>query len=304
MRVRIGTFQRGWAVTLILDYHAGEPAYRYSRVETLWNATYPFGNPANLQPTERRVIELASPVESATLRLVTTGHGWGQNNSQNAAEFYETTHHILVDDQITFEHTPWTTCSPNPDGCQPQFGTWEFARAGWCPGAISPGDTYSLDDYLNTGEIELFYRFDPEYQDYCHPNQPSCVSGLTCPNCDDGFNPILAVSGNLITYGNEPLTASIVTDTNTPSLPASPVVKIQAFPNPTSGATTIQGLDWVDQLSLYCFDSQGRLRWQHQQAGGVPGELWVIPSQDWPAGVYHVRLTSAQGSTSLKILKQ
>ena len=41
-------------------------------------------------------IAVADNVEAAKLRLTTTGHGWGNNNTGNAAEFYYATHNLAV----------------------------------------------------------------------------------------------------------------------------------------------------------------------------------------------------------------
>ena len=35
-----------------MDYEAGEPEYRYSKIEKLWYGGLPFGNIANLQPAD------------------------------------------------------------------------------------------------------------------------------------------------------------------------------------------------------------------------------------------------------------
>ncbi len=133
MRVRIGTFQRGWAVTLGLDYEAGQAPYRYSRVERLWYGYHAFGDPANRQPADTFLVDILPVVEEARLHLVGTGHGWGENNSLNAAEFYNATHHVLVNGQETFAHPNWMQCGPNPDSCSPQNGTWWFAGRDGAP---------------------------------------------------------------------------------------------------------------------------------------------------------------------------
>jgi hypothetical protein len=68
----------------------------------------------------------------------------------------------------------WNYCNPNPDNCTGQQGTWQYNRAGWCPGAIAPPNIYDLTPYIGTS-IDIDYRFHPTYEDFCHPNNPECI---------------------------------------------------------------------------------------------------------------------------------
>ena len=133
LRMFIDTWAQGWDVTLDLDYQAGNPLYTYSRVDKIWDGVFDFGNYANLQPVDTVTYTHHDDVEASRLKLVTSGHGWGAANTGNAAEFYNATHNIKVNGLNTFTQDLWAICNPNPDGCQPQNGTWQFSRAGWCP---------------------------------------------------------------------------------------------------------------------------------------------------------------------------
>ena len=95
-RVNCTTLDNGYEYDLKLEYKAGTPPYKYSFVQTIWNNTYQFGDYANLQPVE--VVDYAYPENAvaARMKLVSTGHGWGDLNTGNAAEFYKTTHTIWV----------------------------------------------------------------------------------------------------------------------------------------------------------------------------------------------------------------
>jgi hypothetical protein len=201
MRFSIGTDSHGFVVDVDLDFSEGTPPFKYSWVNTIWDKTYPYGDYEDLQPVEPIVWNFESITEAAKLKIFNTGHGWGPSNSQNAAEFYESTHHINVNND-SFEQHLWVVCNPNPDGCQPQNGTWYYNRAGWCPGSIGNMYEYDLTPYINLSDIDINYEFYPGYVDYCHPNHPDCVSGVTCTNCNEGFNPHYIVSGNLVSYSN------------------------------------------------------------------------------------------------------
>ncbi|MEO8589815.1 MAG: peptide-N-glycosidase F-related protein [Flavobacteriales bacterium] len=219
----------GWKMDLDLTYSAGTPTYIYSTVQKVWRGNYNFGDPADLQPVDTVMVDAPEGTESASLRLVTTGHGWGQNNTNNAAEFYHATHHVNVNGQ-NFTQDLWTDCNPNPDGCSPQGGTWQYDRAGWCPGSIAPPYTYDLTPLLGQGPLECAYTFQTTYVDQCHPNNPNCVSGNTCPDCNDGYNPFYPVSCYVISHSNAPLTVGIGNVEKAEAMPSFSV-----GPNPTDG---------------------------------------------------------------------
>ena len=85
-RVFIDTWGTGgWQLTLNLEYTEGVPDYPYSGVVEAWDGSYSFGDPSNLQPVETFNTDLLAEVQSSHLRLSNTGHGWGNNNSNNAS---------------------------------------------------------------------------------------------------------------------------------------------------------------------------------------------------------------------------
>ncbi len=226
-RVNLGTVGNGFLYSLDLDYTAGTAQYPYSKIQNLWNTTYQFGDMANLQPVPERSREFPDNTQAAKIKILATGHGWGENNTSNAAEFSNNTHHIWVNGQQTFTQNNWLVCDPNPDGCSPQNGTWYFSRAGWCPGSIAPYFDYDMTPYISD-DVSLKYIFDEDYRDLCHPSNPNCVSGVTCPNCNDGFNPHLITNSFLISFGSSPLG----------SLSASSEIEVKdlhVYPNPSAG---------------------------------------------------------------------
>ncbi|NLN96111.1 MAG: hypothetical protein GX128_08085 [Bacteroidales bacterium] len=201
-RVSCNTLDNGFVYKLSLSYRAGNPQYLYSNLHKVWKANYPFGDYANLQPVEEWNFQFPQNTMGATLKLVSTGHGWGDLNTGNAAEFYQATHHIWVNGAQTFAQHNWSVCNPNPDGCQPQNGTWYHNRAGWCPGSIAPWFDFNMNPFIANGNIDLKYVFYEGYVDYCHPNHPDCITGVTCSDCDDGFNPQLEVACYLVLHSN------------------------------------------------------------------------------------------------------
>ena len=201
MRLNIGTSNDGFVVDVVFGFQEGTPEYKYSWVDVIWKGTFSFGDYANLQPMDTINWNYETEAEASKLKILNTGHGWGNLNTGNAAEFYEATHKIKVDDDEFDQHL-WVICNPNPDGCQPQNGTWYHNRAGWCPGSISYVYEYDLTPYVNSSDVEIVYEFYPGYVDYCHPSHPDCVTGVTCADCSAGFNPHYIIAGNLISYSN------------------------------------------------------------------------------------------------------
>jgi len=228
-RASCPTLDNGYMYTLDFNYRSGTVPYPYSRVAQVWREVFPFGDYANLQPVPNFEYNYPDNTEASRLKLVSTGHGWGDLNTGNAAEFYNATHDIYVNGAKKYSQANWSTCNPNPDACQPQNGTWYYNRAGWCPGSIAPWFNFSLNDYVATGNVNLGYKFFESYVDYCHPNHPDCVTGVTCTDCSDGFNPVLDVACYVISYSTSPM---IVVKTN-----AVPVAEnaLKVFPNPSTG---------------------------------------------------------------------
>ena len=301
-RFTLATNDTGYLYNLVLDYHAGQPDFPYSRVNDLWTNTYPFGDMANLQPCESYDIDFPANTEAAKIKLVSTGHGWGQNNTGNAAEFHHDVHHIRVNGVNTFEQDNWVDCNPNPDGCQPQNGTWYYDRAGWCPGSIAQWFDFELNtpDLQNT--LHLDYVFDEDYVDYCHPNNPNCVSGQTCPDCDDGFNPHLIVASHLISFSSSPLEEPVI-NIGTSGMDETYYQNDFEFlimPNPTKGKFLIQTYK-KEAPGIFIYDEFGKLIWEKHPE--QPAETYAVDISFYPEGIYLVKIINSQGTSVRKIIK-
>lgn len=290
----------GWDFTLRLEYEEGEPDMLYRTITKVWDKNAaPFGNPANLQPMETVEILVPENTQDAKLRLTTTGHGWGQNNTGNAAEFYYATHNIAVNGTNTFEQYLYNVCNPNPDNCLNQQGTWYFERAGWCPGAIAPPFEFDLGAYTAEESFTLDYIFQTSYVDQCHVNNPNCVSGLTCSDCTDGFNPIYMIDGYVISYSN--------TFATTPSSVQESVLAEDAFlvsPNPVNDLLTIQTRTESGYARFLLIDVAGKIIQSREvdAMATVSGRIDMYVG-DLEAGTYFVRVLTDNGSRTYKIVK-
>lgn len=300
-RVFIDTWGTGgWNVNLTLDYQAGTPDYKYNYIVPFWTANYPFGNPTNLQPVEQFNYSFTPNTLAAKLKLMTTGHGWGQNNTSNAAEFFSAYHNVHVDGASTFLQALFQTCNPNPDGCQPQNGSWTYNRAGWCPGAISHGDDYSLDSYVNNGSVSLDYIFHESYIDYCHPNHPDCVSGTTCPDCNDGFNPQYYVQAKLILGSNE---AESILPLSTPQYDMLSKISITILDNPIKeGMLLLKSTETLSDIGVTIVSISGESLYNYFFKDSTALNTTCIDVDNLSSGAYFIKIQSQQGNAALKFI--
>jgi len=293
MRFSIGTNAQGFIVDVNLEFQEGTPQYKYSWVDAIWKGSFPFGDYANLQPMDTIFWNYEPVTEASKLKVINTGHGWGDLNSGNAAEFYEATHKIKVNDDEYDQHL-WVVCNPNPDGCQPQNGTWYYNRAGWCPGSISYVYDYDLSYYVNLPDVEIIYEFFPGYLDYCHPNHPDCVTGVTCDNCLSGFNPFYKISGNLISYSNSLYIPVGEVETK--------YFGLHVFPNPSLGLvhlTSIQN-NLSIQANVTVLNHIGQVVGQFTWTG----EDKTLDLTAYSKGIYFIRVDNGnQKQTERIILK-
>jgi hypothetical protein len=157
-----------------------------------------YGDPQISAERKSRVPPLVG-YHSAQMRMVITGHG--QGNSQNCAEFCAKSHKVQIGTQ-RYEKTIWrdncaTTVDPN------QLGTWQYPRAGWCPGdKVEPWKVDVTAALLN-GWTEFTYQ--PEaFENSCRPGVLECTGCVFGTSCDyDGglhTEPRYFVSAYLIYY--------------------------------------------------------------------------------------------------------
>ena len=281
---------------LIFTFTKGEPEYLYADVDEIWYGTYPFGDYANQQPVPPVDFTFPDHAQKALLKITTTGHNWSSGtddayNTGNAAEFYEATHQVFVNGQHRYDQHLWRTCNPNPAGCQPQNGTWTYQRSGWCPGSIGMIWDFDLSAYLPAGRAELNYQFDPTYLDYCHPNHPDCVNGVTCTECAAPNNPILKVSGKVVSFSND---ADVILGVHHPD--PVPAFDVTLMPNPAHHQLTLKTDYDKGAVSVMILNLQGQMVMHFS----MEGERTLDVSHLAP-GLYTVKLLGGE-ALSRKLL--
>ena len=288
-RANCATLDNGFVYELKFTYKEGTPPHKYSSVQQVWKEIYPFGDYANLQPVPTFNYSYPAGAVASKLKLVSTGHGWGSLNTNNAAEFYSATHNIWVNGANTFNQLNWLVCNPNPDGCSPQSGTWTYSRAGWCPGAIAPYFDYDMSSFISSQNIALDYKFFTGYVDQCHPNNPNCVTGVTCSDCSDGFNPQLDVNCNLITFYDSlaPLGISQLDK-----------ISFALYPNPSNGSFVISAGKKNAKYIVTVIDILGKVTADFDWNG----DRTSVDLSAAPKGVYIVRVSDGKTADYKKLV--
>ncbi len=302
MRMFVDTWGTGgYSVTLDFEFIKGMPQYLYTGITSLWNGNFMFGDPADLQPLDTLEVELDGDIAALNLKVVTTGHGWGDNNTSNAAEFYRAEHHIYANEEV-FEHAPWMQCNPNPDTCLLQRGTWQYNRAGWCPGAIAPGYNYNLTPLADAGHLQMKFIFEEDYVDRCHPNNPECESGVTCADCMDTYNPQYYIASYLISYYDK-MYDSLPSASNE-SVGSKEELHFTAYPNPATDRFFVQTYGETGRGGLQVIGLDGKVWHSYVFNSGVELNGREFPVWDMPQGVYVIRIQTERQNGIYKIVVQ
>ena len=286
----------GWEMELILHYNEGTPDFVYSEIEEVWHGTYNFGDPANLQPVPQAQIDMPENTEEAVFRVVTTGHGWGANNTSNAAEFYYANHHFQVNGTNTFTQDMRVDCNPNPDGCTGQMGTWYYDRAGWCPGTIAKPYVYNITPLIES-PYTFDYEFQTNYMDFCHPNNPDCVSGITCSDCNDGYNPHYRIAAYNVYKGNSPLGTLGVRE-----IEEIPINKLTVYPNPSNGIFRVELAEEMQDAILQIYNPYGVSLKKYAFNNKAALENYTFNVSDLTSGIYFIKIYNEKQMASSKIL--
>lgn len=151
---------RGYLMSASLAYHHGVPALEPARVVPLWVGTahYRSGENHFRDFFEPRRVTLEPEIAAARVFLTTTGHSQvGEfTPAQRTLVFAPRAGH--AEGERRHANLLWKTdvyLNPN----RPQFGTWQFSRAGWAPGDVVHPWWIDLTDGLLPGaECELRYE--------------------------------------------------------------------------------------------------------------------------------------------------
>lgn len=157
----------------------GTPPRNVLSVENLYPwGSYLYHELADNKVLQQQKIRLNPDADGFMLRARISGHG--HNGPRNCCEWDAKSHTYFINKEVAFRWTVWKDCGMNP--IYPQGGTWQFDRAGWCPGTpldtydfeltekAFPGDSieidYSIEMYRENGEKNGNYRMSHQLFSY------------------------------------------------------------------------------------------------------------------------------------------
>ncbi|MEN8194636.1 MAG: peptide-N-glycosidase F-related protein, partial [Bacteroidota bacterium] len=163
---------------------------------------------------------LSKDAEGFMLKARISGHG--HEGPHNCCEWDNKTHTYHIGEWEQFRWNVWKDCGFNP--IYPQGGTWQFDRAGWCPGTavdeynfeltpiVFPGDTvtidYSIEMYRDNGEKDGNFRMSHQLFSYGSPNfnNDASIVDIVAPSSKDEYrrlNPVCANPRIIIQNGGK-----------------------------------------------------------------------------------------------------
>ncbi|MBP6874641.1 MAG: hypothetical protein KBD56_01070 [Candidatus Eisenbacteria bacterium] len=291
---------RGWIVTVRFAFIEGETELEPFRITNLWTYDYlVFGDPARPIETALAPMQVALDPEAVAFRVVATVTGHGQGNTDNAAEFARKWHEVAVGD-TSYGHYLWR---PNCGGneCSPQGGTWQYPRAGWCPGKeVRPWVVDITPDVTPGTLATLDYDIEP-YVNFCRPTNPECVDNVTCADCDYNYEghgePYFCFNAQLVEFRRH--ASAIGEDAFAPApAPAPSAAWVgQGSPNPFTRSVSIPyGLALGGEAIISIYTPEGRLLREIARRHDAPGAFSCVwdgrddAGQDAAPGIYFYRV--------------
>lgn len=111
----------------------GPPPRPVLAIEDIWpQGDYGYSDLAEDRELPLALMPLRPDTKAAAVRSRISGHG--HYGPRNCCEWDAKRHSLAVNGIPRYDWTIWTNCGDNP--IHPQGGTWQFDRAGWCPGTF------------------------------------------------------------------------------------------------------------------------------------------------------------------------
>jgi hypothetical protein len=293
---------KGWLITTDFAFVHGAAELQPFQIVNLYLDDWiiygdtPLDHEEELQPV---IVDIPVDAVAGKVRMSTTGHGFGF--AENCAEFCPKDHSVVAAGE-TFTHLLWQGCATNP--CSPQGGTWQYPRAGWCPGdKVTPWDN-DITHLLTPGAAMTFDYNVEEYFNPCNPHNPDCIPGQTCTDCNyNGTTPPnWKVMGQLILYRSDWTTADPVITPRSLHLE-------QNFPNPFNPVTTFYyQVSTPGEVTLRIISAGGRQLLEVKRDHTRAGRFWYQwngqsqAGQQMPSGVYFYEVQMGDIHQSRKMI--
>ncbi|MDN5204809.1 peptide-N-glycosidase F-related protein [Fulvivirgaceae bacterium BMA10] len=162
---------------------------------------YNYGKLADDSVLQSKKMVLNADANAYKLKARISGHG--HYGPRNCCEWDSKVHSYFINRRRMFNWNVWKDCGYNP--IFPQGGTWQFNRAGWCPGTkvdehdfelsnwVEPGDTvmidYAIEPYADNGEKGGDFRMSHQLISYGSPNfkNDASIHDIIAPSEEDTY---------------------------------------------------------------------------------------------------------------------
>lgn len=137
----------------------GIPPRDVVSVRNIWpEGSYLYKDLADDEALQAASIKLQADAKAFKLRARISGHG--HYGPYNCCEWDPKMHTFSVNREKSFNWKVWRDCGMNP--VYPQGGTWQFDRAGWCPGTFVDTYDFEITPYVQPGNtITVDYQIQP-----------------------------------------------------------------------------------------------------------------------------------------------
>jgi len=252
----------GWLLNVNFNLVPGIPEREPFAIAQLYSGrNVRYGDPGQPEVDALPVVSLDVPAEAtwAEAKIYSTGHGF--LNTDNAAEFSYKWQSLSLDNHSE-QHYLWRSdCERNP--CSPQLGTWQYDRAGWCPGDKADPWSVDLSEWIVPGSTHDMVLGVQPYVNWCRPNNADCVDSGSCECAGHAFYHVM---GQVVFYRQ---TTTAVGD-GAPH--AASLHLVGNHPNPFNPQTTIQyHLARPGAVTLTIVDADGRVVRTVQRDHGSAG---------------------------------
>jgi len=208
----------------------GTPPRRVRDIKNLWpKKNYRYSD--LVDETEVRPIAVDLDPDAAGFLVRSRISGHGHAGPRHCCEWDPKEHILKVAGLERFRWNVWRDCGMNP--VHPQGGTWQFDRAGWCPGTfvdtydheltpwVMPGDEVAIDYTVEPYDPDIFEddgRFVVSHQLFTY-DPPSfeldaAIVDIIAPSAHDEYRRFNPVPGEALirirNVGRRPLRSLVV----------------------------------------------------------------------------------------------
>ncbi len=292
----------GWEMTVDFHMTTGVPEREAFAIAQLYSGrNVRYGDPDQPVHENLTVVPVTIPDEAtwAEAKIFATGHGF--YNTDNAAEFSNKWQRLRVGTE-TAQHNLWRPDCEHND-CAPQLGTWQYDRAGWCPGDKAEPWTVDLSDWVTPGAThDMVLELQP-YENWCRPNNQDCVDS---GGCECAGHASYHIMGQVVFY------RQLTTEVGDGRPQDAVLHLVGNHPNPFNPQTTVQyHVARAASVTINVFDAEGNLVRSVEREHGAPGlQSWTWQGrsdtgQIAPSGIYlyEVRTGAERVAGKMTLLK-